>query len=197
MHSGYRFLGIAVLCLAVPMQAAKAQMSAWTPEDSTRLLDPPAAFPQLPSAARRDLQRRGCRIPRASGPDVSASQQARPNNVLAGAFLGPGQHNWAVLCSIADTSRILIYAGARSAHVDSVARIPDGGFLWQERGSARGFYRELGTATPHLIRRLARAAGDHAPPTVDHLGVNDYFAGKASTIYYFRRGRWLEFPGWD
>jgi hypothetical protein len=161
------------------------------------LLDQPAAFPQLPVAVRRDLSSRGCRVPRASGPDVAAAKQAKPNNVLVGAFFGPNQRDWAVLCSIADTSRILIYAGGRSARVDSMAPLPDAGFRGQEPGSARAFYRELGTARPQLLRRLARAAGDTAPLSLDHLGVNDYFAGKASTIYYFRRGRWREFQGWD
>ena len=197
MHPSSRSLGIATLCLVMHTQMAMAQGSAWTRADSTRLLDPPSAFPQLPAVVRGDLRRRGCRIPRASGPDVSASKQAKPNNVLAGAFFGPGQHNWAVLCSIADTSRILVYGAGRSARVDSLARMPDAGFLLQERGSARGFNRELGAASPQLIRRLARVSGEHVPPTLDHLGVNDYFAGKASTIFYFRRGRWQEFQGWD
>lgn len=37
--------------------------------------------------------------------------------------------------------------------------------------------------------------GPKPPPSLDHLGLEDYFAGKSSAIYYYRLGRWQEFAG--
>lgn len=189
-------------CLAVALPAAlvgapthvAAQGSPWAAVDTTRLLLGPSAYPKLPSEVRADLERRGCRIPQASGPDVSRSEQSHPNNVLVGAFTGRRTRDWAVLCSVADTSRILVYHDGRPQRVDSLAPHGDALYLAKER-DAWGFYRVLMRATPEQIRRLARDWGDPAPPRLDHLGIEDYFAGKASEIHFFRLGRWQLFQG--
>ena len=189
------FLAVALpaVLVAAPTHAA-AQASPWAAVDTTRLLLRPSAYPKLPSDVRADLDRRGCRIPQASGPDVSRSEQSHPNNVLVGAFAGRRTRDWVVLCSIADTSRILVYHNGRTEHVDSLAPHGDGLYLGKEQG-AWGFYRVLMRSTPAQIRHLAKEWGEQAPPRLDHLGVEDYFAGKASEIHYFRLGRWQLFQG--
>lgn len=57
----------------------------------TRL--PPSAFPEMPTNIRRELERRGCTIPK-----VWADK--RPHNVIKGEFTGKGQTDWAVLLSV-------------------------------------------------------------------------------------------------
>ena len=189
------FVAMLLIASAAATTRAAAQQSPWAPVDTARLLLPPSAYANLPGEVRVDLERRGCRIPQASGPDVAASYQSHPNNVLVGAFTGHRTQDWAVLCSIADSSRILVYHHGRSQRVDSLARYGDAVYLGKER-DAWGFYRVLMKATPARIRRNAAAwSGPTPPSSLDHLGLEDYFAGKGSTIYYYRLGRWQEFAG--
>jgi hypothetical protein len=103
------FSCLAAIAVAGAVRRATAQQSPWAGFDTGRLLLPPSAYPNLPTEVSSDLVRRGCRIPQASGPDVAASDQSHPNNVLVGPFVGRRTRDWAVLCSIADTSRILVY----------------------------------------------------------------------------------------
>jgi hypothetical protein len=41
------------------------------------------------------------------------------------------------------------------------------------------------------------AYGSVKPPPIDHQGIDDAFAGKASVVLYFYRGKWLELTGAD
>ena len=118
--------------------------------------------------------------------------------MVHGAFTAAGSRDWAVLCSVAGVSRILVYGEGRVGAVDSLARAPDGAFLYQEPGHDWGYYRIIGSASAGLIRRSFAAFGGPTPPTrLDHRGIEDAFAGKASEVHYFYRGRWLLLQGVD
>src|SRR5687768_9424700 len=101
---GRMIVGGIILALAgssTPVQAQEATQwdnAAW----AIRRL-PPSSFAQLPARVRRDLETRGCTIPQAFYPD-------RPHNAVSGTFTRAGRTDWAVLCSIRDSSRILVYA---------------------------------------------------------------------------------------
>ncbi len=41
------------------------------------------------------------------------------------------------------------------------------------------------------------AYGGEKPPPIDHRGIDDAFAGKASEVLYFYRGQWLRLAGAD
>src|SRR5262245_36638029 len=99
---------------------------------------PPSAFAQLPSAVRRDLERQGCRVPQTFA-------SAARHNVIRGAFTSRGSAEWAVLCSIADSSRILVYRGDVLA--DSLERKADRNYLQDVKELAPyglGFSRRIG-----------------------------------------------------
>lgn len=155
----------------------------------------PDSFPGLPRAIARDLERRGCRIPQVS----TIFPVKGPHNAVHGAIYGPGGDDWAVLCSVRDTSHILVYRAAIGAVVDSLATLPDETFLQVLTGSGEiGFSRRLGLVDGPAIRASAAAYEGPAPPTViDHLGIDDAYLGKASSVFYFFAGKWLRLQGAD
>src|SRR5437773_1573493 len=96
------------LILSVLVATAVRSSFAQLPDDLKRKFDqadqkivrlPPSAFPELPGNVARELQRRGCTIPQ-------EAFTKRPHNVVRGEFARPGQLDWAILCSVNQTSRL-------------------------------------------------------------------------------------------
>jgi hypothetical protein len=170
---------------------ASAQTPAdWARADSAIVRLAPEAFPALPVEVRRDLVRRGCRIPQ---PHDAFS----PQNAVSGGLTGAGRRDWAVLCSVRGVSRILIYGAGRASSVDSLAAQADTKFL-QTVGDGRiGYSRYVSLVGPRRVQRAAARNGARRPAAVDHDALEDAFEGKASTILYFLHGRWIELPGTD
>lgn len=185
-------IALALVVLA-PGPATSQTPADWARADSATVRLSPAAFPQLPAAVRRDLERRRCRVPQ-------ASDSRGAHNVVRGAFLGRGTDDWAVLCSRAGVSRILIYRAGQVA--DSLGRATDHGYLQTgvQAGApfGIGFSRQIGVASPLDIRAYAKAfGGPSLPHPLDHAGIEDRFVRKASIIWYFVRGRWRSLQGAD
>jgi hypothetical protein len=172
-----------------------AQASPWSQVDTSRLLLTPDKYPKLPGEIRDDLVRRGCRIPQASGPDTPWHLDRHPNNVISGSFTAAHSRDWAVLCSIRDSSRILVYVDSKAARVDSLAPQGDAGYLGKEEGHDWGYSRVIYSVPPKIIRNAQVAFGEPAPRGLDHLGIENYFAGKGGEIYYCKRGRWMTYGG--
>ena len=172
-----------------------------TPEDAARRFEeaarqivrlPPAAFPELPRAVVGELQRRRCTIPQ-----PYRNPGAPGRNVIRGSFAKPGQTDWAVLCSVNGSSSILVFWNGSARNPAEIAPQKDSGFL-QSYGEDRIVYsRDLGTAGRDYVLERFRAYGGPTPPPMDHLGVNDFFVGKASIVRYFYQGKWLELQGAD
>jgi hypothetical protein len=144
----------------------------------------PSAFRNLPSAAVATLSRRGCRIPQ----PYSARGLA---NVIRGAFTGAKRSEWAVLCSVRDTSQILVLTASTGRLVDSLARSSD--LIWMQAvgGKRCGYSRHLSTLSGVRIRDWVRDDdGRPIPQRVDHDAIRDSFDGKAATAYYCTEGRW-------
>jgi hypothetical protein len=151
----------------------------------------PSAFPELPVTIRRYLERRGCEIPQA------LSDKA-PHNVVRGRFTSPTQIDIAVLCSKAGVSMVLVFRGGTTSAVGELAQRPDEGFLKVvDAGGVVGYSRALGVASPSYIREHHAAYGGPKPPPMDHDGINDIFVGKASVVWYWYRGHWLQLQGAD
>jgi hypothetical protein len=151
----------------------------------------PSAFPDLPMAIRADLARRGCLIPQ----PFSAR---RPENVIRGRFTSASQRDWAVLCSIAGTSSILVFRAGSVTDVAELQPFPDRTFL-QVIGDnfAVGYSRAIGVADARFIREHHRQYGGPEPPPLDHDGIDDIFVEKGSSVWYWYRGQWLKLQGAD
>jgi hypothetical protein len=187
-----RWWAIGVLCYLCHAPELWSQ----TPEEwltAVRMIRrlPPDSFPELPKPIRAVLAARGCEVPQ-------SYTRRQPHNVVTGHFARPDQKDWAVLCSHLDTSAILIFWGdPRESEPTEIARSADVGFL-QGIGPGRiGYSRILAVASPAQIREYAAAFGGPLPAALDHDGVEDAFAEKASNVAYFEGGRWRLLGGAD
>lgn len=151
---------------------------------------PPTAFPALPAAVIRELQRRRCTIPQ-------ETFSKTPNNVIAGQFARPGQQDWAVLCSTGGASSILVFWKGSARNPAELARMEDKTFLQGLAGGKIGFSRGLSAIGSDFILEHYRAYGGPKPPPMDHQGIDDAFLEKASVVQYFFKGGWLQLTGSD
>lgn len=153
---------------------------------------PPSAFPELPSAIRQALERRNCAIPQ-----IWEGWKQRRHNVIRGAFLKKRQIDWAVLCSIAGKSTILVFPPGSSQPSAELASADDKSFVQEVEPGRFGFSRAINATGRKRILEYYEEYGGPRPPPLDHQGINDAFAEKASVIHYFYNGEWLELQGAD
>ena len=151
----------------------------------------PAVFAGLPPHVRQELERRGCVVPQ-SYPDRV------PHNVVRGRFTSVAQTDIAVLCSRQRVSAILVFRGGTTDAVSELGERPDSDFLQVvAAGGVVGFSRAVGIADPKYIQEHHRRYGGPTPPRLDHDGINDIFVGKASVVWYWSGGTWLQLQGAD
>ena len=179
----------ACVCLACAGEPAPSDTSTVRhPPQSNRLA--PSAFADLPGAVRRDLEQRGCTIPQ-SYPDSAA------HNVVRGTFTSGAQSDIAVLCLRDSTSSILVYRAATADSVIELAPMPHSRMELTSAGDVFTFSRAVGVADSTFIRTRFERYGGPKPPMLDHEGINDIFVGKASVVWYWHGGRWLQLQGSD
>jgi len=95
--------------------------------------------------------------------------------------------DWAVLSSLKGVSTILVFWNASEKNPDAIAPAKD-----RDSNNQRGI-RAVGK---DFIMRHYRAYGGPKPPPIDHQGIED--AGeKASIVWYFYEGQWLQLTGAD
>ncbi len=163
---------------------------AWVRADVATLRLDPSHFVQVPESLKSELRRRGCSVPQVySG--------GRPHNVIRGNFTSGNQVDWAVLCSRDRTSSILVFRGGNANAVSRIAAKPDADFLQVVAPGQIGFSRAIGVASPEYIREHHQRYGGPKPPPLTHAGINDAFVEKASVVWYWHQGKWLQLTGAD
>lgn len=117
-----------------------------------------------------------------------------PKNIVHGSFTAARADEWAVLCSVNDTSRILIYRVGRdraSAPVDSLLRESDVGWMQGVGGDRWGYSRLLQVRPLRRIRAWRHDIdGQPIPQPLDHDAIEQAFVGKSAEAFYFAGGRW-------
>lgn len=161
---------------------------AWAQADRATIRLDPAEFTDIPGSVLLGLQRRGCSVPQPF--TVSVHQ-----NAIRGTFYRPGQVDWAVLCSRARTSSILIFSNGGSVATDELARRPDADYLQTIGGNRIGFSRAISVASAAHIRQHHQRYGGTEPPSLTHVGIDDAFIEKGSVVWYWHRGKWLQLTG--
>jgi hypothetical protein len=151
---------------------------------------PPSTFTELPAAVIRELNRRRCTIPQIDGNPV-------PHNVIKGSFTGKGPIDWAVLCSHAGDSSILVFMGRSIETVWQLSNGPDKNSLQTIGKRIIGYSRMILPANGKSIVKYHREFGGPKPPPIDHQGIEDCFVGKGSVILYYYKGTWLRLTGSD
>lgn len=162
----------------------------WTRADLSTVRLEPAEIGNLSAAVLAELSRRDCTVPQAFGANATT-------NVVSGRFTSSDKVDIAVLCSRERSSVILVFRGGEVDSVDELASSPDRDYLQVVMPGEIGFSRQIGVATPAAIRTYAEAFSGEVPPGLDHEGIDDAFAGKASTIWYWHEDRWLRLQGSD
>jgi hypothetical protein len=163
--------------------------AALTSQDDIRRL-PPSTFPHLPGRVRSDLERRGCTVPQVWYDTV-------PRNVVRGHFQRSGQLDWAVLCSVAGVSTILVYWDGQPDSLAALASGADAAYRQDVGGGRIGFSRAVGVVDARYIRQHFKWYGGTEPPPLDHEGISDAFVEKASVVWCWYQGRWLQLTGAD
>ena len=192
----------------------------WDRADIETVRLAPDVFRSLSADVVADLTRRRCVIPQ---PWLAASEPQRPSadveaarvvagrrgtspmrmptvtepaNVVQGQFTVPGRMDAAVLCSKERVSSILVYRGNSTDHVDELAPVPDRGYLQDVGGGRIGFSRAIGVADAERVRHGVRPTAARSHET-DVDGIEDFFLEKASSIWYWHDGKWLQLAGSD
>jgi hypothetical protein len=190
----------ACLTLGLPSLASSPTISRIenqdVPNDGKIRTLPPSAFPELPKTIAKRLETLGCDIPQVPG-------EAKPQNAVHGFFARPGQTDWAVLCSRAGKSAILIFWGKPTACSGELAIRDDSNYLQGDAGGHLVYSRQISSASGRKILEYAKAFSQDgtgkapANPRLDHAGIEDVFVGKASEIYYCSQGKWETLQGAD
>jgi hypothetical protein len=150
----------------------------------------PDSFPELPKPVRDSLVSRRCQIPLPGAARAS---------VITGAFTAKGAMEWAVLCSVRDTSQILILDARNGAVVDSLNRSGDSGWIQGNGNHTWLFSRVIAVVAMSQLNIVpadttsedAVYYGAFLPKPIDHDGIDEAFLDKASTTFYFAKGHWF------
>ena len=186
----FKFVGVVILLNFSQVCCLSQPLDKWQYAEMAIKRLSPVAFPQLPKAIIKSLQKRGCRIPQ-------ADDFPEPHNVIRGQFANPKQNDWAVLCSRKHKSSILIFWNASTTSVSELATSPDLGWMQGTGENRIGYSRAIAPANKKDILDHFKSYGGAKPPPINHFGINDAFVGKASSIHYLYRGKWLQLQGAD
>jgi|GEM_PF-3801078 len=150
----------------------------------------PDSFPELPKPVRDSLVSRRCQIPLPGAARAS---------VITGAFTAKGAVEWAVLCSVRDTSQILILNARNGAVVHSLNRSGDSGWIQSNGNHTWLFSRVIAVVAMSQLNIVpadttsedAVYYGAFLPKPIDHDGIDEAFLDKASTTFYFAQRHWF------
>ena len=150
----------------------------------------PDTFPELPKPVHDSLLSRRCQIP------VPGAYRA---NVITGSFTAKGAVEWAVLCSVHDTSQILILNARNGIVVDSLNKSGDAVSI-QGYGNHTWLFSRVIGVVPMSVLNIVPADttsedvvyyGAFLPKPIDHDGIDEAFIDKAGETFYFAQGKWI------
>lgn len=151
---------------------------------------PPAAFQSLPPAITNSLVRLSCKIPQPAG-------ETGLRNAIRGEFFDRGKSGWAVLCSVAGRTRLLVFRSDIDTAPEVLGEAEDKSHLQGQASGTIGYSREITTVGGEFIMRHYTNYGGPKPPAIDHHGIDDAFLGKASVTWYRHKGKWMGLQGAD
>ncbi len=150
---------------------------------------PVSSYPNLPLDVAGQLTDLGCVIPQ-------TYEARRPENVVHASFQHPGSSDWAVLCSVQGTVRLLVFFGSVPGQCTTLARVAETDRLQPHFGTpVLGFNWGIDPATPDAIRQ-AQIGLAPRPPRIDHDALADSDIDRKTIYHFFRNGSWslLDMP---
>jgi hypothetical protein len=183
-------IGVAALWVATAAAGQIPSAPLWDLADAETVRLAPEKVDTLPLPMRQELARLGCTIPQVPG-------SARPANIITGRFFSSSEPEIAVLCSRDRISSILVFGGEFTKPIAEFAAAPDRDYLVDAGDGRIVFTRLLQVAHPKTIRRYHADYGGPEPPSLEHEGIEESFLEKASIVWYWHAGRWLQLTGAD
>ena len=102
-----------------------------------------------------------------------------------------------MLCSKNGKSSIYIIWGSKQACPSEIEIKDDKDFLQTVDEKKVGYSRVISSASKESILEHQKGYGGPLPKKLDHQGIDDGFAEKASTTYFCENGIWLALTGAD
>lgn len=145
---------------------------------------PPNSFPNLPTSVVGSLNQLGCLIPQ-------TYEAHRPENVIHGAFERAGSSDWAALCSVRDTVKLLVFFGSAQGQPQTLFTMPETDRLQTHEGSPiLGFNWGIDPASPERIHE-AQIGLEHRPPRPDHDAIASSLVDHGAAYYlYTKSEKW-------
>jgi hypothetical protein len=149
---------------------------------------PPGSLPELPRAVRNTLEQRHCEVPQGGG---------APHNVITGAFSAKDAVEWAVLCSVHDTSTILVLNATTGALVDSTETTADVNWIQSDTGNTWSYSQWITVMAMSDLNAPVDTTNEFSvdyskifPKPIDHDGIGQMFEGKGGETLYLAHGHW-------
>lgn len=120
-----------------------------------------------------------------------------PRNAIRGEFHAKGEFGWAVLCSVDNSTALLVFRNGSDTNPHTFTTSEDRTYLQELEGGVIRYSRQITAVSRDYIMRHYRAYGGPTPPPLDHQGIDDAFLEKASITWYFHNGKWLQLQGAD
>lgn len=156
----------------------------------------PGSILSLPAEIRLDLAARQCLIPR-----YAYNIGAEDHSQAKGHFRSKVTVDYAIVCHIPPrkVQNVLVYSRSNGAWSGEI--IEHG--TYDPSPTVDKCEAQVDVATPKDIRFYARSFAPVDPQEsklllrLDHDGINVGICDKASVVYYFSNGKWLQFQGAD
>jgi len=125
--------------------------------------------------------------------------------VITGAFTTKDVVQWAVVCSVHDTSQILVLDAKNGGVIDSLNRSADVDWIQGNGNSTWLFSRAISTVPMSTLNIVPEDTtgedvlyyGAFLPKPIDHDGIDQAFLDKASSTFYFAQGKWIKVASSD
>ena len=124
---------------------------------------------ELPANLQAEVQRLGCQVPDAE-------------SVIRGQFERAGLTDWAVLCSKARTTTLLVFWNGKELGSSELLKTYDGD------GQHLATRRIVAVDKKFIVKYCEGARGNVA--AFNHQGVRDGFNGEV--VHYYHQGKWLD-----
>jgi len=158
-------------------------------DKNVRYLDA-SQFPNLPTNVKKVIEEKKCQVPQ-----TFLSKAA--HNVVKGNFANEKSNDWAILCSNGKKSSILVVWENGMPCPSEFAIKEDKDFLQKINEKEIQYSRYLSSASKETIKDHQKAYGGILPQKIDHQGIDDAIAEKASVTFYCEKGKWLSLTGAD
>lgn len=144
---------------------------------------PVSSFPELPERIAAQLEKLGCMIPQ-------TYEAHRPENVIHASLERAGSSDWAVLCSVAGTVKLMVFFESAPDSPVVLASDPEIARLEpHDPSGVLGFGWGIDQASPGQVKD-AQSGLRRRPPTLDHDALADVFVERTIIFHFFSKNAW-------